>query len=147
LYYFIRAMTKSGAESTDSVKVRTQPRIVEEVIVSVAAATEVRLAWKPAEDAAGYHVERAPVEVWSEDEILRLKKDTAPLKKPSVGAIKAIGSFTRLTKEPRTETIYVDTAVDLTKPQAVDHEALYRHRFRAEQLDAKGGAAADPTGG
>src|SRR5207244_3566554 len=104
----IRALSKDGIEGADSIKVRTQPRIVEDVVVSVAAATEVRLAWKPTEDAAGYHIERAPVEVFSEDEVLRLKKDTPPLKKPSVGAIRAIGSFTRLTKEPRTETTYVD---------------------------------------
>jgi hypothetical protein len=98
----------------------------------------VRLSWKAAAGAAGYHVERAPVEVFSEDEILRLKKDTPPLREPSVGAVKAIGEFTRLTKEPLTRTGYADAAVDLARPEAVGDRGLYRHRFRAEQLDAKG---------
>src|SRR5262249_23201367 len=53
-HYFVRASTGDGAESTDSVKVRTQPRVVEDVVVSVTGATEVRLSWKAAAGAAGY---------------------------------------------------------------------------------------------
>src|SRR5262249_45126397 len=56
---------------------RTQPRIVEDAVVSVISAKEVRLTWRPPSgqtaDVAGYHVERAVVEVFSEDEVVRLK--------------------------------------------------------------------------
>jgi hypothetical protein len=137
-HYFVRAGTKGGAESDDSVRVRAQPRVVEDVVVSVVGAKEVRLSWKPFGDAAGYHIERAPVEVFSEDELVRLKKDTPPFREPSVGAVKAVGPFVRLTKEPVKGVEYTDTALDLTKPQAAGDAQLYRHRFHAEQLDAKG---------
>lgn len=49
---------------------RPQPRVVEDVAVSVISAKEVRLAWQPPPGrtaAAGYHVERAVVEVFSDD--------------------------------------------------------------------------------
>jgi hypothetical protein len=137
-HYFVRAVTKDGAEGPDSVRVRAQPRVVEDVAVSVVGAREVRLAWKEVGGATGYHVERAPVEVFSEDELVRLKKDTPPLKEPSVGAVKAVGPFVRLTPEPVRAADYTDTALDLTKPQAAGDAPLYRHRFHAEQLDAKG---------
>jgi hypothetical protein len=105
--------------------------------VSVISAKEVRLSWKAA-GAGGYHVERAPVEVFSEDEVVRLKKDTPPLKEPSVGALKAVGAFVRLTKEPVKETAWTDADVDLTRRPEAGDAPLYRHRFRAEQLDAGG---------
>src|SRR5262249_62019534 len=74
-FYFVR--TLAPKETADSLKVRTQPALVEDAVVSVIAAKEVRLSWSPGEsDITGYHVERAVVEVFSEDEILRLKKDT-----------------------------------------------------------------------
>jgi hypothetical protein len=137
-HYFVRAVTKGGAESADSFRVRTQPRIIEDVVVSAVSAKEVRLSWKATAGAAGYLVERAPVEVFSEDELARLKKDTPPLQEPSVGAVKAVGPFVRLTKEPLTTADYTDTALDLTKPQGAGDAPLYRHRFHAEQLDAGG---------
>jgi hypothetical protein len=137
-HYFIRSVTKGGSESADSVRVRAQPRVVEDVAVSVVGAKDVRLSWKVVEGATGYRVERAPVEVFSEDELVRLKKDTPPLKEPSVGAVKAVGQFERLTKEPVAGTGYTDTALDLTRPQTTGDAPLYRHRFHAEQLDAKG---------
>jgi hypothetical protein len=123
------------------VKARTQPRVVEDAVVSVISAKEVRLTWTPPAghtDLAGYHVERAVVEVFSEDEVQRLKKDTPPLAEPSVGAIKVVGAFRRLTKELVKTAGYSDTALDLTKSQSVEGEPLTRSRFRAEQLDAKG---------
>jgi fibronectin type 3 domain-containing protein len=137
-YYFIRSVTKDGVESAGSVKVRTQPRIVEDIIVSVMSPKEVRLSWKASDGAAGYHVERALVEVFSEDEIVRLKKDTPPLKEPSVGGLKMVGPFVRLTKEPIRATNYTDPSLDLTKPDGAINEPLYRHRFDPKQLDAKG---------
>jgi hypothetical protein len=139
-HYLIRSVTKGHAESADSVRVRAQPRVVEDLVVSVTGPNDVRLSWKEVEGAAGYHLERAPVEVFSEDELVRLKKDTPPLRQPSVGAIKAVGEFKRLTTEPVKGTRYTDTALDLRKPPTAGEPLLYRHRFHADQLDAKGAA-------
>src|SRR5262249_49354259 len=104
--YGVRAMSGDGRESVDRIKVRTQPRVVEGAVVSVLSPREVRLSWTrpPEGDVQGYHVERAVVELFTDDQILRLKKDTVPLAEPGVGAIKAIGTFHRLTKEPVKET-------------------------------------------
>jgi hypothetical protein len=139
-HYRIRALDRKGRESADSVSVRTQPRLVEDAVVSVPSATEVKLTWKPptALDIVGYHVERAVVEVFSEDEIVRLKTDTPPLVEPSVGALKAIGPFTRLTTKPIREAEFTDRGIDLTRPQPVPGPPVWTHRFAANQLDAKG---------
>jgi hypothetical protein len=120
-------------------KIRTQPRLVEDIVASVHSTTKVTLAWPAAKEAdiVGYHVERAPVEVFSEDEIVRLRKDTPPLEQPSVGGVKAIGKFEKLTKEPVKETAYTDTGINLAKPIAVKDE-IYRHRFAASQLHEGG---------
>jgi hypothetical protein len=77
------------------------------------------------------------VEVFSEAEILRLAKDTAPLPEPSVGAIGAIGPFTRLTKDLVRATDYTDTDLDLSRPAAVAGTPLFTHRFRPDQRDDK----------
>src|SRR5262249_48379923 len=82
--------------------------------------------------------ERAVVEVFSEDEVVRLKKDTQPLAKPSVGAIKVIGPYTRLTKEPVKNPTYLDLDIDLTEPLKVQGQPTFTHRFAASQLDAHG---------
>lgn len=118
-------------------EVRTQPPLVEDLVVSVKAADEISLRWPRQETAAGYHVERAVVEVFSEDEIERLRKDTPPLTEPSVGAMKSFGPFERITKEPIKETTYTDRSVDLTKPAAVE-KPIWQHRFRKDQLNADG---------
>ena len=83
--------------SVPSPLVRAQPRVADDLVASVKAANEVALAWQPVADAVGYHVERAPVEVLTDDQILRLKKDTPPLPEPAVGAVKLIGKFETLT--------------------------------------------------
>lgn len=122
-------------------KIRTQPRIVEDAVVSVISPKEVRLNWKPPAgkiDIAGYIVERAVVEVYTEDEIHRLKIDTPPLAQPSVGAIKAIGPFQRLNQELSKTAAFTDLSIDLSKPQRVEGEPLFRHRFKADLLDASG---------
>jgi hypothetical protein len=137
--YAVRAVGEDGRESADSVKVRAQPGVIEDGVVSVLSAREVRLSWTPpGEDIRGYHVERAAVEVFSEDQVRRLKKDTAPLAEPSVGAVKAIGAFRRLTREPVKGTLYTDTDLDLSRPHTVEGEPLYAGRLRPDQLDVRG---------
>lgn len=123
-----------------ALKERTQPRIVEDAVVSVVSAKEVRLLWQPplGKDAVVYHVERAPAEVYSEDQILRLKKDTALLAEPSVGAVKAIGPFVRLTKGPIKVTAFTDDTLDLTKSEPLGDNAELVRRFQPDQLDPVG---------
>jgi hypothetical protein len=139
-FYYVRALGHAGAPGRPSLKVRTQPGTVEDVVASVPGPREVRLSWPaaPGSDIVGYHVERAPVDVFSEDQIIRLKKDTPPLAEPSVGAVRAIGAFTRLTGEPIRERTYVDRAVDLTRPSPVEGKPLFLHRFPADRIDAQG---------
>src|SRR5581483_2659462 len=137
-YYHVRAVAGSRGRSEPSATVRGQPALVEDAVASVIAPGEVHLTWKPPEaSVAGYHLERAVVEVFSEDQIVRLKKDTPPLAKPSVGAVKAIGPFVRLTTEPLQKTQFVDK-VDLLKPVEIDGKPVYVHRFAASQIDAAG---------
>lgn len=118
-----------------------KPRLVEDVIASVHSTTKVAITWPASKesDVTGYIIERAPVEVFSEDQIIRLRKDTKPLNPPSVGAIKAIGKFEKLTTEPIKDLNYTDISIDLTRRVAVK-EAEYRHRFADSQIDENGKA-------
>ena len=101
-------------------------RSVEDAVATVENARRVVLRWPapPAQAPPRYHVERAVVEVYSEDEIVRLRKDTPPLAEPSVGAIKAIGEFVKLTKEPLEATEFIDDAVEATLLAAASERAL-----------------------
>ena len=73
---------------------------------------------RPAAKLAGYHIERAVVEVWSEDQLPRLKGNTLPLPSPSVGAIRRIGRFERLTDKPVDVLEFTDNTVDLSSPRS-----------------------------
>jgi hypothetical protein len=119
---------------------RSEPRIVEDAVVSVLSPTRVELTWKAPENAriAGYHIERAVVDVFSEDQLVRLKKQTPALAEPSVGALRRIGPFTRLTTEPVRTTMFTDTRIDLSKPQSVDGDPIYERKFSREQFDDSG---------
>jgi len=116
---------------------RKQPRLVEDVIASVVSQNEVLVEWPGAAGAAGYHVERAPVEVWSEDQLVRLKKRTPPLSDPSVGAIRRIGAFERLTKKPVNERTFRDR-VDLSAPASISGNPIHDTRLHKEHLDPQG---------
>lgn len=139
-FYDVRAVDKDGRESTHGTTIRTQPRFVEDLVVSVRSAKRVELHWKarPGEDVAGYIVERAPVEVLSEDQLTRLKAQTDPLESPSVGAVRRIGAFTTLTTTPIAATKFVDDTVNLEQPAENQGEPLYERNFHAEQLDVDG---------
>jgi hypothetical protein len=121
-------------------KGKAEPRIIEDVVVSVLSPGRVELAWAASQEGrvVGYHVERAAVEVWSEDQLSRLKKQTPPLAEPSVGALRRIGAFTRLTSVVLPATTFVDTNIDLTKPGEITGEPLYNRNFSREQLDESG---------
>lgn len=119
---------------------RAEPPLVEDVVASVISARKLVLQWKsPAGDAvAGYHVERAVVDPFSEDQLQRLRKDTEPLPEPSVGGIRSIGAFERLTKEPLRQARFEDANIDLSKPMDVTGTPIFKHRFAKEQINGEG---------
>lgn len=121
-------------------KVRTQPRLVEDVVVSVLSSKEVRLGWpkSAAPDIVGYHVERAVVEPFSEDQIERLRKDTPPLTEPSVGGFKTIGPFERLSAEPIAANSYIDRSLNLEQIPAMKGQPIMTHRFPEDRLNPQG---------
>ncbi|HZN34741.1 MAG TPA: hypothetical protein VFB80_13025 [Pirellulaceae bacterium] len=114
--------------------------LVEDVVVSVLNAKRIEISWTAAADpgVAGYHVERAAVEVYSDDQLQRLKSRTPPLAEPSVGAFRKIGPFESLTKEPTTALAFVDEGVDLDKPQVIEGDATYDRELHPEHVDAGG---------
>jgi hypothetical protein len=114
-------------------------------VVSVRSAKRIELAWKPPAESrtagkapAGYSIERAVVEVWSEDQLTRLKQNTRPLESPSVGAIRRIGPFARINERPIAALTFTDEAVDLARPHVIDGEPIYESRLNDEQLDRSG---------
>ena len=86
----------------------------------------------------GYHVERAVIEVWTDDQLTRLKRSTPPLALPSVGAIRCVGPFQQLTAKPIGTTSFVDDGVDLESPKAISGQPLYDSDLHLEQVDAAG---------
>src|SRR5205807_237182 len=106
------AEVNGGTKIAAKEPVRTRPPLVEGVVASVLGPRQVNVTWRPSRSAGivGYHVERAVVDVFSEDEIVRLRKDTPPLAEPSVGGIRAIGPFQRLTKTPLAAPAHEDVA-------------------------------------
>jgi hypothetical protein len=139
-YYAVQAIDREGTAGKTSIKVRAQPPVVDGVAARVASAERVELSWKPLSsgDVVGYVVERAAVEVYTEDQLARLKAQTPPLEEPSVGAIHRVGEFRALTRGPISETKFVDTPVDLAKPHRVAGEPLYERKFGSDSLDETG---------
>jgi hypothetical protein len=119
---------------------RQTPPIVEDAIVSVITRQRVQIDWTAPMQipVAGYLVDRAPVEVWSDDQLVRLKRNTPPLAETSVGAIRRIGSFKTLTAEPILATSFVDDTVDLGTPSTIDGETTYDRELGADHLDREG---------
>jgi fibronectin type 3 domain-containing protein len=137
-YYAVRAVVDEKLSDL-SLKVRTQPGIVEKAVVSVLSKNQVHISWTPlkARDIVGYHVERANVEVWTEDQLKRLKSRIQPLPDPSVGAIKLIGPFKRLTTKPLKNVMFIDS-VDLKKPLLFEGTPTLQNRMYDEHRDKNG---------
>jgi hypothetical protein len=87
-----------------------------------------------------YVVERAVVEVWSEDRLTRLKSRTPPLAEPSVGAIRKIGVFRRITSEPVPGSPFIDKGLALSTPAAVEGEPVYERKMGKDHVDPAGKA-------
>jgi hypothetical protein len=139
-FYYVCAVDSEGKLGEPSRKARTQPRLVEDVVVSMISTKEARLSWpkSSAPDVAGYHVERALVEPFSEDQIERLRKDTPPLAEPSVGGFKAIGPFERLTRDPTPDSSFTDRSLDLEQKTTISGEPVMTHRFPDDRLNTQG---------
>jgi hypothetical protein len=139
-FYTIQAEDADGRRGPVSVRARAQPRVVEGIAVAVRSASRVELTWTPppeGRDVIGYHVERAPVEVLSEDQLVPQKKRTPPLPEPSVGALRRIGAFIRLPGEPMRKPRHADE-IDLSRPRPIDGPPTWERRFPPEQLDEQG---------
>jgi hypothetical protein len=137
-YYKIHAAWKDRL-SESSIKVRTQPPIIEQIVASVLSGDTVKLTWKlrNTNDITGFHVERADVEVWTEDQLIRLKSKVKPLANPSVGAIRRIGNFKRLTEETTKSYEYVDQ-IDLTKPIGKLEKPIWEFKLHQDNLNTEG---------
>lgn len=130
-----------GLFATPIAREHSRPGLVELVVAETLSPKKVVLHWETLRNGDGpmkYHVERAAVEVYSEDQIQRLRKDTPPLPEPSVGAIKAIGPFVKLTPAPIAETQFVDVGIDLAKPADIDGKPIHVRTMRDDQLFAGG---------
>lgn len=116
------------------------PPLVEDGFVSVISPQRVEVSWTApaATQVAGYHVERALVEVWTDDQLKRLKRQTPPQAEPAVGAIRRIGPFRRLTRQPIAATRFVDTELNLSEPQLIEGEAIYERPLNSEQVASDG---------
>lgn len=119
---------------------RPEPPLVEDVTASVISSRRVELTWMPPNDPriAGYHVERARVEVLTEDQLVRLKRNTAPLAEPSVGALRRFSAFERLTQEPVGGTGFVDAAVDLSTAGVVVEAPIEERTYSDDEVDRLG---------
>ena len=138
-FYVVRSTSADGQVSAETPLVRVQPRVVEDGVASVVSAQRVELSWQePEGGVAGYIVERAPIEVYTDDQLKRLKARTPPLAQPTVGAIRSVGAFQRLTRAPIAARSFVDTDVDLSKPVTVAGDPIYQRSFGSDQLDPAG---------
>jgi hypothetical protein len=133
-----KSETLKPSTGTSVSTIRKEPRIVEDLVVSVIEPTKVELTWPANAEAAGYIVERAVVEVLSEDQLKRLKETTVPLESPSVGGIRRVGAFRQITPQPIRETHYVDSSIDLAKRSVVDGDAVEERTWHEEQVDSAG---------
>jgi hypothetical protein len=134
-------------------KPQAVPPLVEDAVVSVIGPQRVAVNWtvpvgpslRDGKSASrsdaltlNYHVERAVVEVYSDDQLQRLKSRTPRLSEPIVGAIRRIGPFTRLTKEPIKATSFVDTSINLNEPQPIDGEPSFDRPLHKDHLAESG---------
>jgi hypothetical protein len=118
--YTIKTMADDGSEGLASARVRTQPRVLVQPVVSVLAANKVEVTWNkhPAGDVVGYNVYRGRVAVGT---IRRgtpaAWKDNDPeYPEPVVVKVRDITSIEKLNDKVLEACSFVDSTVDLAKP-------------------------------
>jgi hypothetical protein len=123
-YHYHVVAIADGRQSEPSLRIRTQPALVEGVFASTLATDKVLLRWKPAQakDVTGYFVERAVVETIAAGQIKPTRgRYDDPRALAAVARRSALGPFIRLNKSPLTVCEHTDR-VDLTKPATFDPE-------------------------
>jgi hypothetical protein len=140
LFYSIRAAGAAGALGEAGARLRSRPPLVVGAAVSVLASDRVEVEWAAPEggEALGYLVERAAVEVYTEDQLQRLKRQTPPLETPSAGAFRRIGRFEALTPQALRATRFVDSGIDLAKPQPAEPPFSFERDLHDDEVDAAG---------
>ena len=133
-YYRVAAIGEDGRPGGESVPARTQPRVLDRLVVSVLGEKEVEISWEkhPAKDVVGYNVYRADVEVYTADQIDYVSQHEQRKREgpPPVGAVKAVGEFRKVNARLLTGTSLLDKGIDLTqKDRKVEGKALYRLAF------------------
>ena len=117
-FYQVRPVDEAGEEGPGSFLARTSPAAAADPVVSVISARRVELSWPAAEakDVIGWHVERAPVSVYSSAQVKQIAGRTKAASDLAVGKLRRIGTFERLTKSFLPQPHYVDESLDLSKP-------------------------------
>jgi hypothetical protein len=116
-------------------RIRVQPALAEDVVVSVLAADRVEVAWPAVPGAVSYVVERAPVQLLSEDQVRGAKSKTAPLDPPSAASIGRIGAFVRAGESKGAG--WEDRGIDLSKPAEVAG-SVYTRTLHKDYFDPEG---------
>ncbi len=135
--YAISAGDRKGRVSKRSHLVSTRPRVVRGVSVVALKVDEILITWekeKEAKDVVRYVVERAPVEVYTNDQLVKIRSQTGSLAEPSIGAVRRIGVFEPLAGKDINGESYVDRTVDLGKGQVEIEKTIYERRFHKSQM-------------
>jgi HEAT repeat protein len=116
-FYYVVPVDKAGKAGASSFKVRTQPAIPQELVVSVMANRSVELAWKksPEKDVVGYHVYATAA---------------APRKRLVTNCIEMDSGWQRLTTRPVKKAKFVD------KRKLAATEGAFGHEVRNYQVRA-----------
>lgn len=138
--YQVAATDAAGNEGAASAMTHAQPAVPMDVVASVVSPRRVELAWPklPAEDVAGYVVERAVVSVHSSEQAARVAKRYPRGGEPSVAAVKAIGAFERLTPGPVADAAFVDDSIDLDAGMREPESPIAGRPLKGDQLAADG---------
>jgi len=145
-FYTVTAVADDGAESTPSLRIRAQPPVVPQPIVSVAGTNRVEINWAahPAKDVASYNLYRgvASVKTVRKGEPGAWKDNDPEYSEPLVVKVTDITKITKLNAGPLRSTRYTDH-VDLTQKgvEAADYKyAVYAYIIRAvNSLGAESG--------
>jgi hypothetical protein len=135
--YTVRAVDAAGNESADSMRVRTEPRVLLRPVVSVLGADKVEVAWNrhPAGDIAGYNLYRGVVKVRTikKGEPKAWRDNDPEYDEPRVVEVLDITDLRKLNDALLTDLTFTDR-VDLSKPlpESKDFKyAVYAYIVRA----------------
>jgi hypothetical protein len=129
--YRIEAVNDADRAGPTSALARTRPPVITGLSASLDRQGNVRLAWRqpPADAVSHIHIERAPVLVYSTDEVRPLRERLQPTSDLAAGRIRQIGSFQRQgdLPLPATANDFIQR-VDLTSvPKSIDSPIFERN--------------------